>query len=53
MSWTPQEAGLAEVLQVLRDSTQNQSAEVQKAMTLRLQSFMQVPDYPCYLALLT
>lgn len=50
MSWTPQEAGLAEVLQVLRDSTQNQSADVQKAMTLRLQSFMQVPDYPCYLA---
>ncbi|KDN42248.1 hypothetical protein RSAG8_06915, partial [Rhizoctonia solani AG-8 WAC10335] len=50
MSWSPQAGGLAEVLQVLRDSTQNQSAEVQKAMTLRLQSFMQVPDYPCYLA---
>ncbi|KAG9094499.1 hypothetical protein FRC06_010735, partial [Ceratobasidium sp. 370] len=50
MSWAPQEAGLNEVLQVLRDSTQNQSPEVQKAMTLRLQSFMQVPDYPCYLA---
>ncbi|KAB5593276.1 Importin subunit beta-2 [Ceratobasidium theobromae] len=50
MSWTPQAGGLAEVLQVLRDSTQNQSAEVQKAMTLRLQSFMQVADYPCYLA---
>jgi transportin-1 len=50
MSWTPQDAGLSEVLQVLRDSTQNQSSEVQKAMTLRLQSFMQVPDYPCYLA---
>ncbi|KAG9119033.1 hypothetical protein FRC07_006164 [Ceratobasidium sp. 392] len=50
MSWAPQEAGLNEVLQVLRDSTQNQSPEVQKAMTLRLQSFMQVPEYPCYLA---
>ncbi|QRW12567.1 importin subunit beta-2 [Ceratobasidium sp. AG-Ba] len=50
MSWTPQDAGLNEVLQVLRDSTQNQSPEVQKAMTMRLQSFMQVPDYPCYLA---
>ncbi|GAB1523535.1 hypothetical protein RhiTH_006685 [Rhizoctonia solani] len=50
MSWSPQAGGLQEVEQVLRDSTQNQSAEVQKAMTLRLQSFMQVPDYPCYLA---
>ncbi|KAG8773741.1 hypothetical protein FRC12_002341, partial [Ceratobasidium sp. 428] len=50
MSWAPQEAGLNEVLQVLRDSTQNQSPEVQKAMTMRLQSFMQVPEYPCYLA---
>ncbi|CCO31762.1 Importin subunit beta-2 AltName: Full=Importin-104 [Rhizoctonia solani AG-1 IB] len=50
MSWSPQAGGLQEVLQVLRDSTQNQSPEVQKAMTLRLQSFMQVPDYPCYLA---
>ncbi|KAH7329837.1 armadillo-type protein [Rhizoctonia solani] len=50
MSWSPQAGGLAEVQQVLRDSTQNQSPEVQKAMTLRLQSFMQVPDYPCYLA---
>ncbi|CAE6461862.1 unnamed protein product [Rhizoctonia solani] len=50
MSWSPQAGGLSEVLQVLRDSTQNQSPEVQKAMTMRLQSFMQVPDYPCYLA---
>ncbi|KAG8903271.1 hypothetical protein FRB99_003538 [Tulasnella sp. 403] len=53
-SWSPDPAGLQEVLQVLRESTGSESAEVQKANTLashhrRLQSFIAIPDYSCYL----
>ncbi|KAG8926361.1 hypothetical protein FRC03_004321 [Tulasnella sp. 419] len=48
-TWTPQYAGLQEVLQVIRDSTNSESPEVQKANTMRLQTFTTVPDYSCYL----
>lgn len=33
-TWAPQEQGLQEVYIVLRDSTQNENAEVQKEMTM-------------------
>ncbi|KAF8141179.1 armadillo-type protein [Boletus edulis] len=48
-SWSPQPAGLQEILQTIRDSTDTQN-KVQRAITLKLNSFTRVPDYIAYLA---
>ncbi|KAG9312141.1 armadillo-type protein [Chiua virens] len=48
-SWSPQPAGLQEILQTIRDSTDTQN-KVQKAITHKLNNFTRVPDYIAYLA---
>ncbi|KIJ66034.1 hypothetical protein HYDPIDRAFT_87751 [Hydnomerulius pinastri MD-312] len=48
-TWTPQPAGLQEILQTIRDSTDTQD-KVQRTITLKLNSFTRVPDYIAYLA---
>ncbi|KAI6094627.1 armadillo-type protein [Pisolithus croceorrhizus] len=48
-SWTPQPAGLQEILQTIRDSTDTQN-KVQRTITHKLNSFTRVPDYIAYLA---
>ncbi|KAN0081336.1 Armadillo-type fold [Tylopilus felleus] len=48
-SWTPQPAGLQEILQTIRDSTDTQN-KVQRAITHKLNNFTRVPDYIAYLA---
>ncbi|KAF9243191.1 armadillo-type protein [Melanogaster broomeanus] len=47
--WNPQPAGLQEILQTIRDSTDTQN-KVQRAITHKLNSFTRVPDYIAYLA---
>src|ERR1700761_3420044 len=49
-SWTPSTQGLQEILQTLHDSTDSTNREVQKSITLKLNSFTRVPDYVAYLA---
>ncbi|KZV89097.1 ARM repeat-containing protein [Exidia glandulosa HHB12029] len=48
-TWTPQPAGLQEILQTVHDST-NPDKKVQQSITLRLNQFQKVPDYTAYLA---
>ncbi|KAH0829133.1 armadillo-type protein [Lanmaoa asiatica] len=48
-SWSPQPAGLQEILQTIRDSTDTQN-KVQRTITHKLNSFTRVPDYIAYLA---
>ncbi|KAG1824353.1 armadillo-type protein [Suillus subaureus] len=48
-TWTPQPAGLQEILQTIRDSTDTQG-NVQRAITHKLNTFTRVPDYIAYLA---
>lgn len=48
-TWVPQAQGLQEILQTLRESTENQSPEVQRKNTEKLQNFTTIPDYSCYL----
>ncbi|KAG8926580.1 hypothetical protein FRC01_008665 [Tulasnella sp. 417] len=61
-TWVPQPQGLQEILQTLRESTENQSPEVQRknteashlasslpSPTSKLQNFTTIPDYSCYL----
>jgi len=48
-TWTPNPANLAEILGVVREST-SQDKKVQQMITMRLQQFTQVPEYPAYLA---
>ncbi|KZT41877.1 ARM repeat-containing protein [Sistotremastrum suecicum HHB10207 ss-3] len=49
-TWAPQPAGLQEILQTIHESTDTQNKNVQKAITLKLNSFTRVPDYIGYLA---
>ncbi|KAI0067569.1 ARM repeat-containing protein [Artomyces pyxidatus] len=49
-SWSPQEAGLREILQTIHDSTNTSSAQIQRDITLKLNNFTRVPDYIAYLA---
>ncbi|PCH36569.1 ARM repeat-containing protein [Wolfiporia cocos MD-104 SS10] len=49
-SWVPQQAGLQEILQTIRDSTDSQNTEVQRNITHKLNEFTRVPDYIAYLA---
>ncbi|EGO00771.1 hypothetical protein SERLA73DRAFT_105148 [Serpula lacrymans var. lacrymans S7.3] len=48
-SWSPQTAGLQEILQTIHESTDTQN-KVQRAITHKLNSFTRVPDYIAYLA---
>ncbi|KAI0687106.1 ARM repeat-containing protein [Cytidiella melzeri] len=49
-SWTPQQAGLQEIVQTIHKSTDTNTAGVQTAITHKLNSFTRVPDYVAYLA---
>ncbi|EJD41686.1 ARM repeat-containing protein [Auricularia subglabra TFB-10046 SS5] len=48
-TWTPQQAGLQEILQTVHEST-NPDKKIQSTITMRLNNFQKVPDYPAYLA---
>ncbi|KAG6335827.1 hypothetical protein ID866_3263 [Astraeus odoratus] len=48
-TWTPQPAGLQEILQTIRDSTITQN-KIQRTITHKLNNFTRVPDYIAYLA---
>jgi transportin-1 len=50
MAWTPDERSLAEIHQTLVESTDTANREVQKTITLKLNSFTRVPDYIAYLS---
>lgn len=47
-SWAPTEAGLHEILQTIRDSTDNNAA-VQREITVKLNNFTRAPEYIAYL----
>ncbi|EIW80522.1 transportin-PC [Coniophora puteana RWD-64-598 SS2] len=47
--WTPDPAGLQEILQTIHDSTSTQN-KVQEAITHKLNAFTRVPDYIAYLS---
>ncbi|KAI0090598.1 ARM repeat-containing protein [Irpex rosettiformis] len=49
-SWTPQQAGLQEILQTIHKSTDTNTSGVQTAITHKLNNFTRVPDYVAYLA---
>ncbi|KAI0317407.1 ARM repeat-containing protein [Amylostereum chailletii] len=49
-AWSPQEGGLLEILQTIRDSTKVQDKQLQIAVTHKLDSFTRAPDYIAYLA---
>ncbi|KAI0919076.1 hypothetical protein AcW1_003452 [Taiwanofungus camphoratus] len=49
-SWTPQPAGLQEILQTIHDSTDTQNSQVQRNITHKLNQFTRAPDYIAYLA---
>ncbi|KAG5717533.1 Importin subunit beta-2 [Termitomyces sp. T112] len=48
-SWTPQPAGLQEILQTIHDSTDMNTA-VQRSITQKLNQFTRAPEYIAYLA---
>ncbi|GBE80766.1 Importin subunit beta-2 [Sparassis crispa] len=49
-SWTPQHAGLQEILQTIHDSTDTQNTQIQRTVTHKLNNFTRAPDYIAYLA---
>ncbi|TDL23096.1 ARM repeat-containing protein [Rickenella mellea] len=49
-AWVPQQGGLQEILQTIHESTDSHNAEVQRAITLKLNNFTRVPDYIAYLS---
>ncbi|KAH9935232.1 ARM repeat-containing protein [Epithele typhae] len=49
-SWTPQQAGLQEILQTIHDSTDTRNTVTQRAITHKLNNFTRAPDYIAYLA---
>ncbi|KAH9944774.1 ARM repeat-containing protein [Amylocystis lapponica] len=49
-SWTPQPAGLQEILQTIHDSTDTRNTQVQRNITHKLNNFTRAPDYIAYLA---
>ncbi|EJF56854.1 ARM repeat-containing protein [Dichomitus squalens LYAD-421 SS1] len=49
-SWTPQQAGLQEILQTIHDSTDTRNTAVQRNITHKLNNFTRAPDYIAYLA---
>lgn len=48
-TWSPQPAGLQEILRTIHDST-DMNPQVQRNITQKLNSFTRVPDYIAYLA---
>nr|VWO95736.1 Phosphoinositide phospholipase C (EC [Ganoderma boninense] len=49
-SWTPQQAGLQEILQTIHESTDTRNSAVQRNITHKLNNFTRAPDYIAYLA---
>ncbi|ETW74770.1 hypothetical protein HETIRDRAFT_68096 [Heterobasidion irregulare TC 32-1] len=49
-SWSPQEAGLREILQTIHESTDTENVAVQRNITHKLNNFTRAPDYIAYLA---
>ncbi|RDX49351.1 ARM repeat-containing protein [Lentinus brumalis] len=49
-SWTPQPAGLQEILQTIHESTDTRNSAVQRNITHKLNNFTRAPDYIAYLA---
>ncbi|RPD57675.1 ARM repeat-containing protein [Lentinus tigrinus ALCF2SS1-7] len=49
-SWTPQPAGLQEILQTIHESTDTRNSAVQRTITHKLNNFTRAPDYIAYLA---
>ncbi|KIM30478.1 hypothetical protein M408DRAFT_328061 [Serendipita vermifera MAFF 305830] len=49
-AWNPDPAGLAQILQTLRDSTNIHDKQIQQQITMRLNEYQRVPNYIAYLA---
>ncbi|CCA70510.1 related to importin beta-2 subunit (transportin) [Serendipita indica DSM 11827] len=49
-TWSPDPAGLAQILQTLRDSTNIHDKHIQSQITMRLNDYQRVPNYIAYLA---